>query len=113
MNPDGDPSVFLSMSDTIQIPPALLRLARLFPTLALAEENGHLASIEALNSWRKVASTGEAYAALFILNVYSIAGDDSCELWDWPRFNAMAALQTWDEWHCAAFVSWAKEPWWC
>ena len=47
------------------------------------------------------------FAAQFVLEVWD-AGVD----WDCGPFDLMDAMFSWDEPHRAAFLAWAKAPWW-
>lgn len=59
---------------------------------------------------------GGTDAALFVLSVWN-TGDDWSE-WisrggpDGGRFNLHRALGNWDSAHRAAFLAWARAPWW-
>lgn len=97
----------------IEIPAHLQELAMTFPTVAAALKRGGLRTIDDLNALRRLSSSGEALALVFLLNVYSIVSPDDCEEWDWPVFNVMEAMGTWDAAHRKAFAAWALEPWWC
>lgn len=62
-------------------------------------------------------SGGEKDAALFVLYVWNPHTDWS--QWGLSRggeragyFDLHRALSNWDEGHRAAFVAWAKDPWW-
>ena len=37
----------------------------------------------------------------------------AAETWRVGAFNAAAALASWDEGHRAAFLAWARDPWFC
>ena len=58
---------------------------------------------EVLRQQMGYLSSGEILAAQFLLAVWNSHNE----------FSVMRALTTWDEAHCAAFVAWAKDPWWC
>lgn len=63
---------------------------------------------EELNRWAASGlSHGQRTTACFILNVW----DGSTE-WEAGRFDVMEAFRVWDPSHHAAFLEWAKDPWW-
>ena len=62
----------------------------------------------ALNLWAcQGVSHGERCAARFVLTVWN-----QHEAWECGHFEIMEALQVWDAGHTAAFVAWARAPWW-
>lgn len=110
-----DQETVVRMNDLppIAIPPRLLELAETFPTIAREAHAGALNSIDALNAYRFHADHGGALAALFLLNVWGLAFPDQPDSRDWPPFDVMNAMGTWDAAHRKAFAAWALEPWWC
>lgn len=110
-----DQEAVVRMNDLapIPVPPRLQELARTFPTIARAESSGVLESIELLNACRIHGAHGEALAALFLLNVWGLAFADQPHLREWPTFDVMDAMGTWDAAHRKAFATWALAPWWC
>lgn len=52
-------------------------------------------------------SHGELVTARFVLAVW-----DPNHQWRCGRFYLMEALRIWDDNHRAAFLAWAKDPWW-
>jgi hypothetical protein len=52
-------------------------------------------------------SHGERVTAQLILAVWDPNYD-----WQSGRFDVMEALRIWDKPHRAAFLEWAKDPWW-
>lgn len=105
--------VRMSTLPPIAIPPRLRELAATFPTVAAALKREKLQTIDDLNVARLTASHGEELAIVLLLNVYSTVGPDDPHEWDWPVFNLMDAISTWDAAHRKAFAAWALEPWWC
>ena len=55
----------------------------------------------------KSAPSGAHHAARFILAVWNNDAEGTCD-----RFDVIEALAIWDEEHRAAFLAWAKNPWW-
>ncbi len=95
----------------IVLPEGLVELAMSFPTVGnyLLRKDILSPTIEDLIRWRRKACHGEELAALFLLNVWSPGGPEM----DWPKFDVMDALGTWDAAHRLAFAVWAQKPWWC
>jgi hypothetical protein len=62
---------------------------------------------ERLDAWAVTAATSEAMAdcARFVLGVWNQSAP-----WRCGRFDAMRALGRWDAEHRAAFVAWARDP---
>lgn len=52
-------------------------------------------------------SHGELLTAQFLLAVW-----DAATPWRCGRFELMEAMRVWDDRHRAAFLAWAKAPWW-
>ena len=83
-------------------------LSREFPTLIKAPGifpwNANI-----LDSWAAsdAPSSGQQYAATFILNVWDPSFD-----WKSGKFEVVKALSVWDEVHREAFLKWATNPWW-
>ena len=84
------------------------KLAQSFPSLKQARGVSPWQSKE-LARWAREhrSATLERTAAQFVLWVC-----DPFEVWRCGRFNLLEALVTWDEPHRAAFIAWAKSPWW-
>lgn len=59
--------------------------------------------------WAKAYTPGSGarHAARFVLAVWSNRSS-----WGLGRFDVMEALGCWDNAHRAAFMAWAKDPWW-
>jgi len=57
-----------------------------------------------LRDWLGVCSSGERQAALFVLSVWNHYDN---------KFDMHAAVSKWDDGNLAAFVAWARAPWWC
>jgi hypothetical protein len=85
----------------------MVKLARSLPCLKRVFEEVHPWDAVWLDRWACSASHGERASAQFILAVW-----DPAQEWRCGRFDAMDALRVWDEGHRAAFLAWAKEPWW-
>ena len=62
-----------------------------------------------LNKWARSGAPGHggACAARFVLSVWDPGTKLSC-----GRFNMHEALQTWDDEHRKAFITWIQNPWW-
>jgi len=90
---------------------AMTELARAFHALRSIEPPG-VAPWDpvALLGWVESsgASVHEIYCAHFVLSVWNL-GDTEDAI---GPFNAMRALAGWDRAHRAAYVEWAREPWW-
>lgn len=84
-------------------------LARRFPTLAAQADGLHPFDPERLDRWASgpVPSSGALHAASFVLGVFNPRAD-----WRCGKFDALAAIGTWDRAHHAAFVAWIADPWW-
>lgn len=91
----------------------MVLLARSFPTLehvsALEYEDGSGINPTGLDKWACGPEPGHGAlcAARFILAVFN-----SRSTWKCGKFDLMEAMGCWDTRHRAAFVAWAKEPWW-
>jgi hypothetical protein len=94
-----------------EAPLDIVALAKTFPTLA----NGARAVLvepfdaEALDAWATTAperTTASEHAARFILSVYNFKTE-----WKCGAFYATPALAKWDDAHRAAFLAWARRPW--
>jgi hypothetical protein len=96
----------------------MVLLARSFPTLqecpSLEDGKGDRALApgiypEGLDKWAcgPAPGHGARCAAQFILAVFNTS-----RKWKCGRFDLMEAMGCWDAEHRAAFVAWAKEPWW-
>lgn len=82
-------------------------LAALFPALTGAPGVSPWDAL-ALNLWAcRGASHGEQLAARFVLTVWN-----QHEAWECGRFDVMEALSVWDDKNRAAFLTWARQPWW-
>jgi hypothetical protein len=114
----------LSSSDRMAL------LCDTFPTLSRAEGVQPF-DPEAFDAWAcgPVPCHGATYAARFVLAVWSgrtgkVGKPRRRESWDgewrfpvdlpWRcgPFDIIDALSTWDGVHRAAFVAWARDPWW-
>ena len=63
----------------------------------------------ALDHWAAtVASSGERYAAQFVLGVWN-----RHEEWKAGKFDLFFAMQVLDERECEAIVRWCQDPWQC
>ncbi len=65
--------------------------------------------------WARAGGGGQCDAALFVLSVWNWMDDwsgDGLTRGDSGRFDVHRALGNWDPGHRAAFVAWAREPWW-
>jgi hypothetical protein len=62
-----------------------------------------------LDSWAAGPAPGRGAfcAAKFVLAVWNPRAQ-----WECGRFDLMEALACWDAEHHAAFLEWAREPWW-
>lgn len=63
-----------------------------------------------LNRWIRTSpgvGAGSLMAGRFVLQVWN-----PHTKWTAGRFNVVEALQRWDEVHRAAFLAWARDPWW-
>jgi hypothetical protein len=54
-----------------------------------------------------VPSHGEKCTARFLLAIWNPDYE-----WKSPKFDLMDALSVWDSAHHAAFLEWARKPWW-
>lgn len=64
---------------------------------------------ERLDTWAVGPAPGHGAfcAARFVLAVWN-----STDEWQCGTFDVMEALACWDREHRAAFLEWAREPWW-
>lgn len=90
----------------------MVRLAHSFPTLRGFRGPWN---IDAFRHHARGLSHGGRAAAAFVLSVWNPVenkkpgrGSPHCGL----RFDLQDALGVWDSEHRAAFVAWAREPWW-
>jgi hypothetical protein len=99
----------------------LSRLARSFPALASAPARLFAAPWDPIEfaEYYRPASSGEKDAALFVLSVWNPTTD-------WRKlaklardrsptggfFDVHRALGNWDVGNRAAFLAWARDPWW-
>ena len=83
-------------------------LARSFPSVAKATGIDPW-DANALDRWMAETplSHGEVSTARFLLAVW-----DPANAWRCGRFELMEAVRVWDDRHRAAFLAWAKAPWW-
>lgn len=83
-------------------------LAESFPTLQ-GRPGTQPWDAEELDAWAVGPAPGHGArsAARFVLTVWNEAGE-----WQCGRFELMEALACWDSAHRAAFLEWAREPWW-
>src|SRR5262245_22860451 len=87
----------------------ITQLARTFPSLKRVFDDPKPFDAPAFDCWASdELSHGERATAQFILAVWDPNYDD----WQSGRFDVMEALRVWDEQHRAAFLEWAKDPWW-
>jgi hypothetical protein len=87
----------------------IIELARTFPSLKRVLDE--LKPFDAPAFDRRASgglSHGERVTAQFLLAVWDPDYDD----WQCGRFDVMEALRVWDEPHRAAFLDWARDPWW-
>jgi hypothetical protein len=87
---------------------AMRDLARAFPALRSHQEGLEPWDAGALDAWLARAEASEAVldTAAFVLRVWNASG-----AWS-RRFDAMASLSRWDRVNRAAFIEWARAPWW-
>ncbi len=109
----------------------LRALARSFPTLSETPSEFFEAGGDAIKfawgddehdggavrfaQWARAGGGGQRDAALFVLSVWNWMDDWSrvgLTRGDSGRFDLHRALGNWDPSHRAAFVAWAREPWW-
>ena len=83
-------------------------LTRTFPSVAMAAGVEPWAA-NLLDQWaaETPVSHGELLTARFLLAVW-----DPAMLWRCGPFELMEALRVWDDRHRAAFLTWARDPWW-
>lgn len=64
---------------------------------------------EALDAWAAgpVPGAGALHAARFMLTLWN-----NRVAWSAGPFDAVEALAAWDQAHRAAFLRWARSPWW-
>jgi hypothetical protein len=107
--------------------PSMTALALTFPTLCRAEGVEPF-DAQLLDAWASSGAPchGALYAARFVLSVWSGGMGRVCKprkkddayrfpvetFWRCGPFDVVDASSTWDAEHRAAFVAWAKEPWW-
>lgn len=116
----------------------MLALVRSFPTLADLERGREGWARKMPGEWDATSfdkwarncpgiTSGSSHAAKFVLSVWggralhfyppvngpwsAPATEWSCP-WEIGGFDVMAALKIWDDAHRAAFLAWAKNPWW-
>lgn len=87
-------------------------LQRSFPALAAAFDPAPepFDAME-LDKWTRGKSHGEKCAASFVLSVWH-GGNGSTWPYRTRRFHLHEALGVWDESNHAAFLAWARDPWW-
>lgn len=83
-------------------------LARSFPSLQNATGIAPW-DAKVLEGWAcsPAPSHGMLCAAQFLLTVWN-----PYEEWECGKFDVMDALGCWDSEHHAAFLAWARAPWW-
>ena len=65
-----------------------------------------------LDAWAAgPCSHGERCTAQFVLNVWTHSSVTD-EMWSCGPFDVLEALAVWDEPQRAAFLAWARDPWW-
>lgn len=86
-----------------------------FPSLRDAPNPFHASS---LDQWARAKSHGEKLAASFVLSVwtgFSFQKGRDTHQWPWKHarpFDLHEALGVWDAGNRAAFIAWARDPWW-
>ncbi len=89
----------------------LRRFLRSFPALEHAPGIEPF-DAEKLDAWAAgPCSHGERCTAQFVLSVWGHTTAKNCP-WACGPFDVMDALGVWDETHRAAFLAWARDPWW-
>jgi hypothetical protein len=106
--------------------PRCTQLAATFPTLRNPDIwNRGFEPFDARKIQRNLGhaahSNASRMAALFVLSVFNSGHDWKSPLYRWVgdvrkrdgylRFNVVRAFGTWDDRHCAAFLAWARAPW--
>jgi len=82
-------------------------LARSFPSLEFADGLSPW-DIDRFERWlRSGAGHGAKCAGRFVLSVWNPS-----TRWKCGRFDLHEALAVWDARHLAAFLAWARAPWW-
>jgi hypothetical protein len=86
-----------------------LALARTFPSLQDCPDVTEMqldliAQRAGTNEREGLYGAGKGHAARFMLSLFRRSA--------FPAFDAAAAVSRWDAPHRAAFVEWAKDPWW-
>jgi len=101
----------------------MIALVESFPTIRRTsldhqlDEYGDWDAVRFAKSWL-CGSGGEKDAALFVLSVWNPETDweDTAGLTRGGErggfFNVHQALGNWDDGHRAAFLAWARKPWW-
>lgn len=86
-------------------------LIRSFPSLRRKKAPEWTGDAQPWMDWIKVGclSTGELLSATFILHVWNWR-ENQCAPAPY-RFDFGLAMNTWDDAHLAAFVAWARSPW--
>lgn len=88
--------------------PRLRDLALTFPAMRWADDR-HLETLESLAEYAKVAGHGVRCACQFVLSVWN---PQCLEPLGLPAFDIHEAMGCWDPQMRAAFVVWARDPWW-
>lgn len=83
-------------------------LARSFPSLDGAPGIEPF-DLEALTRWSRSRGSGARHAVRFVVSVWNPDAPLQLGL---ESFDVHAALGAWDLRHRAAFVAWARAPWW-
>lgn len=84
----------------------MLLLAASFPTLRGVLERWDPQALDAFTCGPAPGS-GAFHAARFVLSVFNAKAE-----WQCGRFDLHRALWSWDAEHRAAFMAWARAPWW-
>lgn len=102
----------------------MTELARSFPSMCSVDGAGGGWNIGGVIAWLNsgAPTSGSRWAAMFLLSVWSPTTNWRDDLGthgidipaDSPhcRFDVNRAMQSWDAAHRAAFVAWAKDPFW-
>ncbi len=97
-------------------PPQSARaLARVFPRFVRVTDNMRCWDPEALYLEARRCTEAERHAARFVLGVWNTDVipylDDSKIGYELGQLNIINAMAQWDDYHRAAFLAWANEPW--
>lgn len=87
----------------------MVQLARSFPVLQLCAAPLNTWDAKRLARWGRgpAAGSGARHAVRFLLSVWN-----HHTRWAIGRFDLHGALACWDAGNRAAFLAWAKDPWW-